>query len=340
MGFSVAVVGIGAVGQTMLRVLRERRFPADKVKVLARRERTETVDGIDYAVRSVGEAEFDEVDIALFAGTEGVGGASETFAPAAVARGCFVIDNSSAFRMFPNVPLVVPEVNFHAIGPEQRHIANPNCSTIQMVVALAPLHRVARIRRIVVSTYQSVSGTGLAAVDELMAQAKAVVNGQEPPAPSVYKKRIAFNCIPHIDAFLPDGSTKEEQKMVRETRKILEDETIQISATTVRVPVYCGHAESVNVEFASALPAARAREILSGAPGVVVVDDPAVPDYPTPILAAGTDETYVGRIRDDHTVAHGINLWVVADNVRKGAATNAVQIAEKAIEAGLVTPKA
>lgn len=340
MGFSVAVVGIGAVGQTMLRVLRERGFPADRVKVLARRERTETVDGVDYPVRAISEAEFDDVDIALFAGTEGVGGASETFAPAAVARGCFVVDNSSAFRMFPNVPLVVPEVNFHAIGPEHRHIANPNCSTIQMVVALAPLHRIARIRRIVVSTYQSVSGTGLAAIDELMAQAKAVVNGEEPPPPSVYKKRIAFNCIPHIDAFLPDGYTKEEQKMVRETRKILEDETIQVSATTVRVPVYAGHAESVNVEFAAPMPAARARETLRSAPGVTVIDDPSAPDYPTPVLAAGTDQTYVGRIRDDLTVAHGLNLWIVADNVRKGAATNAIQIAERAAEAGLVTPKA
>jgi len=241
--------------------------------------------------------------------------------------------------MDPDVPLVVPEVNADDIKWHKGIIANPNCSTIQMVVVLKPIHDAAKIERIVVSTYQAVSGAGIKALTEMRDQITAVLENREPVC-KVFPHPIAFNCIPHIDAFLPDGYTKEEQKMVRETRKILEDETIQVSATTVRVPVYAGHAESVNVEFASPMPATRAREILSGAPGVIVIDDPSVPDYPTPVLAAGTDETYVGRIRDDLTVAHGLNLWVVADNVRKGAATNAVQIAERAIEAGLVTPKA
>jgi len=327
MGFSVAVVGIGAVGQAMLRVLRERRFPVDRVKVLARRERTETVDGVDYPVRAISETEFDDVDIALFAGTEGVGGASETFAPAAVARGCFVVDNSSAFRMFPNVPLVVPEVNLHAIGPDHRHIANPNCSTIQMVVALKPIHDAARIKRIVVSTYQSVSGTGKKAMDELIDQTRALLSFKEPVA-KVYPYQIAFNCLPQIDIFLDNGYTKEEMKMVWETKKIFGDDSIAVTATTVRVPVLRAHSESVNIETERKITAAEVRDLLRKAPGVVVVDDPAKREYPLAIHAAGKDATYVGRIREDESIPNGINLWVVSDNLRKGAALNAIQIAE------------
>jgi len=339
-GFRVAVVGIGAVGQTMLRVLRERKFPADSVKVLARTARKQVVDGHEYEVREVNEAEFADVDIALFAGSEGVGGASETYAPGAAARGVYVVDNAGAFRMYPNVPLVVPEVNFDAATAEHRHIANPNCSTIQMVVALAPLHRVARIKRIVVSTYQSVSGRSLSAVEECGKQSRAVLDGQEPEVDtSIIARQIGFNCVPHIDAFLPDGYTKEEQKMVRETRKILGDDTIQVSPTTVRVPALFAHAESINVEFKQRITAAEAREILSKAPGVIVMDDPANAVYPTQIDAQGRDETFVGRIREDSTVDNGLNLWVVADNLRKGAATNAIQIAEMAIQAGFIQPK-
>ncbi len=254
---------------------------------------------------------------------------SQEFAPIAAARGCVVIDNTSAFRMEPDIPLVVPEVNGHAIKDYKKRgiIANPNCSTIQMVVALKPLHDAARIKRIVVSTYQAVSGTGKKAIHELETQVRALFGNQEIEK-KVYPHQIAFNCLPHIDVFLANGYTKEEMKMVNETKKIMEDETIEVTATTVRVPVFYGHSESVNVEFEKELTPEAARKLLASAPGVKVVDDPKKNEYPLAIYAAGKDETFVGRIRKDESIRHGLNLWIVADNIRKGAALNAVQIAE------------
>jgi aspartate-semialdehyde dehydrogenase len=240
-----------------------------------------------------------------------------------------VVDNSSAFRMDPEIPLVVPEVNPHAVAQYKKRgiIANPNCSTIQMVVALKPIHDAVRIKRIVVSTYQAVSGTGLKAIDELLVQTRALLNSQEIQK-KVYPHQIAFNCLPHIDVFLDNGYTKEEMKMVNETRKIMEDPTIRVTATTVRVPVVHSHSESVNIETEKKITPQEVRDILSKAPGVKVVDNPALNEYPLAIHAAGRDETFVGRIREDESIPNGINLWVVSDNVRKGAALNAVQIAE------------
>ncbi|MBU2602012.1 MAG: aspartate-semialdehyde dehydrogenase, partial [Actinobacteria bacterium] len=248
---------------------------------------------------------------------------------------CVVIDNSSAWRMDPGVPLIVPEVNPGAARDHRGIIANPNCSTIQMVVALKPLHDVARVTRVVVSTYQAVSGTGTEAISELVRQSDELLEGMTPQV-EVYPHQIAFNCLPHIDIFLDDGSTKEEQKMADETKKIMGDDTIEVTATCVRVPVENGHSEAVNVEFAGEMPPARARELLASAPGVIVLDDPSLGMYPMPIMASGTDPVYVGRIRRDPTVPHGLNLWVVADNLRKGAALNAVQIAELLVEQQLV----
>jgi aspartate-semialdehyde dehydrogenase len=268
------------------------------------------------------------VDLALFsAGTD----VSREYAPIAAKAGTVVIDNSAAWRMDKEVPLVVPEVNPHDAARHKGIIANPNCSTIQMVVALKPLHDAARIRRVVVTTFQSVSGTGKEAMDELMDECKDLLSFKE-PTPKVYPYQIAFNCLPHIDDFLPSGYTKEEMKMLNETRKIMGDSTIQVTATTVRVPVYVGHSESVNIETDKKLSANEARAILSTAPGVLVYDDPAHKIYPMPLDAAGKDEVYVGRIREDESVKNGLNLWVVADNLRKGAALNAVQIAELLIK--------
>jgi aspartate-semialdehyde dehydrogenase len=264
------------------------------------------------------------VDIALFsAGAE----LSREFAPIAVKAGAVVIDNSAAWRMAPEVPLVVPEVNAHDIQRHKGIIANPNCSTIQMVVALKPLHDQARIKRIVVTTFQSVSGTGKDAMDELMEECQDLLSFK-PASPKVYPYQIAFNCLPQIDDFLPSGYTKEEMKMVHETRKIMGDQSIQVTATTVRVPVYVGHSEAVNIETERKLSANDARAILSTAPGVLLYDDPAHKIYPMPLEVAGKDEVYVGRVREDESIANGLNLWVVADNLRKGAALNAVQIAE------------
>jgi aspartate-semialdehyde dehydrogenase len=247
----------------------------------------------------------------------------------AAAAGAVCIDNSSAWRMDPEVPLVVPEVNPDAIGlySHKGIVANPNCSTIQLVVALKPLHDVATLRRIVVSTYQSVSGTGQKAIDELRIQTGELLNGR-PAEAKVYPHQIAFNCLPQIDAFLENGYTREELKLVNETRKILGDDTLRVTATTVRVPVFYGHSESVNIETAQKLTAAEARELIARAPGCRLLDDPAQGLYPMPIEAAGQDAVLVGRIREDDTVANGLNLWLCADNLRKGAATNAVQIAE------------
>ena len=328
--FNVAVAGAtGAVGNQMIACLEEMKFPVKHLKLLATAKsagRKLSFHGQEIVVEELTETAFKGVDIAIFS----AGGAtSEQFAPLAAKEGCVVVDNSSAWRMDPDVPLVVPEVNPHAVSGYTRKwiIANPNCSTIQMVVALAPLHRKFGIKRIVVSTYQAVSGTGKKAIDELRDQTRAILDSQE-PSPQVYPHRIAFNCLPHIDVFLENGYTKEEMKMVNETRKILEDDTIQVTATTVRVPVFFGHSESVNVETKEPIPPEEVRRLLESAPGVTVVDNPAQNQYPMAIDAAGKDDTFVGRIRADESVANGVNLWVVSDNIRKGAATNAVQIAQ------------
>jgi aspartate-semialdehyde dehydrogenase len=279
---------------------------------------------MDVPVQELTRESFGGVDIALFSAGSDV---SREYAPMAVKAGALVIDNSAAWRMEPTVPLVVPEVNPADAARHQGIIANPNCSTIQMVVALKPLHDAAKITRIVVTTFQSVSGTGKDAMDELLAECKALLSFKE-PEPKVYPYQIAFNCLPQIDDFLPTGYTKEEMKMVHETRKIMGDQTIRVTATTVRVPVYVGHSESVNIETERKLTANEARAVLASAPGVQVYDDPNHKLYPMPLDVAGKDDVYVGRIREDESTAHGLNLWVVADNLRKGAALNAVQIAE------------
>ncbi|MCU0580118.1 MAG: aspartate-semialdehyde dehydrogenase [Desulfobacterota bacterium] len=330
--WNVAVAGAtGAVGNQMIQCLEERNFPIKNLKLLASARsvgKTLNFKGTPYAVEEMTEQSFAGVDIALFSA-----GASTSlkFAPAAVQAGAVVVDNSSAYRMEPHIPLVVPEVNPHQIVSTPGIIANPNCSTIQMVVALKPIHDRARITRIVVSTYQAVSGTGQKAVMELQGQIKDLLAGKEPEI-KVYPYQIAYNCLPHIDVFLDNDYTKEEMKMVHETRKILEDDSIRVAATTVRVPVYYGHSEAVHVETESKITAREVRDLLREAPGVVVVDDVAAKQYPMPLMAAGKDEVFVGRIREDISTDKGIVLWVVADNIRKGAATNAVQIAEKVIE--------
>ncbi|MGC8972181.1 MAG: aspartate-semialdehyde dehydrogenase, partial [bacterium] len=255
--------------------------------------------------------------------------------PYAVKAGAVVIDNSNAFRMEPDVPLVVPEVNEEKIKEHKGIIANPNCSTIQMVVALAPLHRRFKIKRIVVSTYQSVSGTGREAVEELWEETKSILEGKS-IAPKVYPHQIAFNLLPHIDIFYPNGFSKEEMKMLNETRKILDDPSIKVCATTVRVPVFRAHSESVNIETELPITPDEVREILSKSPGVVVVDKPEEAIYPMPIMAEGRDEVFVGRIRKDESVENGIAMWIVSDNIRKGAALNAVQIAESLVKLGLI----
>jgi aspartate-semialdehyde dehydrogenase len=283
-----------------------------------------TFEGNEVLIEVLTKDSFAGVDIALFsAGAE----LSREFAPIAVKAGAVVIDNSAAWRMAPEVPLVVPEVNAHDIQRHKGIIANPNCSTIQMVVALKPLHDQARIKRIVVTTFQSVSGTGKEAMDELMAECQDLLSFKE-ASPKVYPYQIAFNCLPQIDDFLPSGYTKEEMKMVHETRKIMGDQSIHVTATTVRVPVYVGHSEAINIETEQKVSANEARALLSTAPGVLLYDDPAHKIYPMPLEVAGKDEVYVGRIREDESIANGLNLWVVADNLRKGAALNAVQIAE------------
>ncbi|HPU29241.1 MAG TPA: aspartate-semialdehyde dehydrogenase [Syntrophorhabdaceae bacterium] len=332
--YNVAVAGAtGAVGNEMIEILEERNFPVKNLKLLASSRsvgKTITFKGEEIKVEELKEDSFKGIDIGLFS----PGGAvSMKFAPIAAASGCVVIDNTSAFRMEPDIPLVVPEVNEHAIAGYKNRgiISNPNCSTIQMVVVLKPLHDYAKIKRIVVSTYQAVSGTGKKAIYELEQQVLAIYNNKEIEK-KVYPHQIAFNCLPHIDSFLENGYTKEEMKMVNETKKIMEDPNIQVTATTVRVPVFYGHSESVNVEFENEITSEKARELLEKAPGVKVVDDPTKNLYPLAIYAAGKDETFVGRIRKDETVKYGLNMWIVADNIRKGAALNAVQIAEVLIK--------
>jgi len=326
--FRVAVVGAtGAVGNLMIQVLEERSFPVGELKLLASaRSIGKSLQYKDrmLPVEELTEKSFQGVQLALFSAGSSV---SRKFAPIAAEAGCVVVDNSSAFRMDPRIPLVVPEVNAHALGDHPTIIANPNCSTIQMVVALKPIQDAVGIRRIVVTTFQAVSGTGKRAIEELRRQVADLGEGREVTR-EVYPHQIAFNCFPHIGAFLDNGFTEEEMKMVNETRKIFEDPEIQVCATTVRVPVYFGHSESVNIETRAPISAERVREILSGAPGVIVVDDPGQHRYPVPLQAAGTDDTLVGRIRMDPSVENGLAMWVVADNIRKGAASNAVQIAE------------
>ncbi|HEU0071706.1 MAG TPA: aspartate-semialdehyde dehydrogenase [Alphaproteobacteria bacterium] len=337
MGYKVAVVGAtGNVGREMLATLAERNFPADEVVALASSK--STGKKVSYGetktltVKDVATYDFAGTDIALFSAG---GKVAEVHGPRAAKAGCVVIDNSSFWRMDPDVPLVVPEVNPQAIaGYGKRNIiANPNCSTIQMVVALKPLHDIATIKRVVVATYQSTSGAGKEAMDELFTQTRGVfVN--DPIKKEKFTKQIAFNVIPHIDVFLDDGYTKEEWKMTVETKKIL-DPKIKVTATCVRVPVFISHAEAVNIEFERPITVEQARSALRNAPGVAVVDHRANEGYVTPVEAAGEDLTYVSRIREDATVENGLSIWVVADNLRKGAALNAVQIAEELIKTHL-----
>ena len=326
--FNVAVAGAtGAVGNEMISLLEERDFPVGNLKLLASERskgRKIKFRGEEISVEVLNKNSFKDVDYALFSA-----GASRSleFCPAAAESGAVAIDNSSAFRMDPDVPLVVPEVNPDAAFKNKGIIANPNCSTIQMVVAMKPLHDYAKIKRVVVSTYQSVSGAGRRAMDELAEQSKNILNMKEIKAEK-FPYQIAFNCLPHIDVFLENGYTKEEIKMVNETKKIMEDDSIAITATTVRVPVFLSHSESVNIEFEKDISVEKARNLLENFPGIVVVDNVGNLEYPIAIHAAGKNEVFVGRIRKDITVKSGLDIWVVADNLRKGAATNAVQIAE------------
>ena len=328
---SVAIVGAtGLVGQEFIRILEERRFPMTSVELYASdRSHGKKIRFRDdeLEVKETTPNSFAGIDIALFSAGADI---SRRFSPIAAKTGAVVVDNSAAYRMEPEVPLVVPEVNPEDIEKHHGIIANPNCSTIQMVVALFPLHRANPIKRVTVATYQSVSGTGSAAIDELTTQSRLVLEGRE-TKPQVYPWQIAFNVLPEIDAFLEDGYTKEERKMAEETRKIMHAPDIAVSATCVRVPVVAGHSEAVQVEFAHPMSAEEARQILSDAPGVKLMDDPDRRLYPHPLVVAGQDDVYVGRIRKDASHANGLALWIVGDNLRKGAALNAVQIAERLV---------
>ena len=336
--YNVAILGAtGAVGQEFLNLIEERNFPFAELKLLAsKRSAGKKIQfmGKEYTVEEATDASFEGVDIALFAG----GAASKTFAPAAVKAGAVVIDNSSAFRMDPEVPLVVPEVNPEAIASHKGIIANPNCSTIIMVMALKPLYDVSKIKRIVVSTYQAVSGGGKEAMAELEEQVKAINEGREvvanilPGASLAKHYQIAFNLIPQIDVFKDNLYTKEEMKMIDETKKIMSDDSLRITATTVRVPVYRSHAESVNVEFEDEVSVEKAREVLAAFPGVTLTDNPDEQVYPMPLETSGKDDVEVGRIRKDYSIDNGLNFWVCGDQIRKGAALNALQIAEYMIE--------
>jgi len=327
---NIAVAGAtGAVGNQMIRCLEEMDFPVKSIKLLASRRsvgRELRFKGDLIPVEELREDSFKGVDIALFSAG---GGISTRFAPLAAADGCVVVDNSSTWRMDPDVPLVVPEVNPAAIAgyTTKGIIANPNCSTIQMLVAIHPIHQKYKIKRIVVSTYQAVSGTGKKAIDELFDQTRAMINFIDYKQ-EVYPHRIAFNCLPHIDVFQDNGYTKEEMKMVNETRKILEDDSIGVTATTVRVPVFYSHSESINIETEAPISAKEVKTLLGTTAGIKVLDDPGNNVYPLATDAAGQDLTLVGRIRNDESIPNGINMWVVADNIRKGAATNTVQIAQ------------
>jgi aspartate-semialdehyde dehydrogenase len=341
--YNVGVVGAtGLVGREMVRMLEKRNFPVANLRLLAsQRSRGKTLKfkGKQIVVEELNPSSFKvsppqekpslsgRLDIALFSAG---GSISREYAPLAAQEGIFVIDNSSAWRMDPEVPLVVPEINSHTLSKDKKIIANPNCSTIQMVVVLAPLHRKARIKRIVVSTYQAVSGAGQKAVLELEEQVSAIASGKK-VKPMVFPHQIAYNCIPQIDVFLENGYTKEEMKMVNETKKIMEDDSIAITATCVRVPVFRGHSEAVNIETERKITPQEARQILNKAEGIVVVDDISKLKYPLPTKAADSDETFVGRIREDQSIPNGLNMWIVSDNLLKGAALNAVQIGEELI---------
>ena len=335
MTYTVAVVGAtGAVGEQMLEILERRDYPVERLIPLASARstgKTVTFRGRAYPVQELTAQSFAGVDLALFSAGASV---SRDFAPAAAAAGAWVVDNTSYFRMQEDIPLVVPEVNpGHLAGATRRIIANPNCSTIQMVVALAPIQRAAGLKRVVVSTYQAVSGAGRRAMEELEEQARAFAAGTPTPTPEAFPHPILFECLPHIGAFLESGDTVEEVKMVEETRKIFDLPNLPVTATTVRVPVLVGHSEAVNVETEDPLSAAQARTLLANQPGVTLLDDPARGRYPLARAAAGTDPVYVGRVRQDTSVPHGLNMWIVADNLRKGAALNAVQIAELLLDA-------
>lgn len=332
----VAVVGAtGAVGREMLKTLHDRGFPASKVLAFASAKSAGDLVPFgddELEVHELKEDSFDGVDLAIFS----AGGATSTkFAPHAVKSGCTVVDNSAAWRMDPRCPLVVPEVNPDALENHKGIIANPNCSTIQMVVVLKPIKDAAGLERVVVSTYQAVSGTGRKGMDELERQVRDLFNGRDPEN-NVYPCQIAFNILPHIDIFMDNDYTKEEMKMVNETVKILDDPSVKVTATCARVPVFFSHAESVNVQTAKHLSARDCRALLSQAPSIAVLDNPREGIYPTPLACGGTDEVFVGRIRDDESIENGLNMWIVADNVRKGAALNAVQIAEELLKRDLL----
>ncbi|MDR4505978.1 MAG: aspartate-semialdehyde dehydrogenase [Candidatus Scalindua sp.] len=336
MGVNLAVVGVtGAVGTEMLKVLERRNFPVDTLRPLA--SRRSAGKGILFRekkleVQELREDSFEGIDIALFSAG---GTISRKFVPHAVESNCVVIDNTSAFRMDDDVPLVVPEVNSDKIADHNGVIANPNCSTIQLVLVLKPLHDAVKIKRVVVSTYQAVSGAGLVAIEELKNETEFLLNTRGAYERNVFPHQIAFNILPQIpqsNAFMPNGYTEEEMKMIKETRKILDDSSFRITTTTVRVPVFRCHSESVNIETRSKISAHEARIILSKAEGLIVLDDPTRQLYPLASSAAGKDETFVGRIREDESVENGLNLWIVSDNLLKGAALNAVQIAEKLLD--------
>lgn len=327
-GYHVAIVGAtGAVGRELLCILEERKFPVAKLSLLASArsvDRRLAFAGEELPVQELATDAFEGVDVALFSVSASV---SKTFAPSAVRAGAIVIDDSSAFRMDPHAPLVVTEVNPHTLTRHQGIIAHPNCSTIPLVMILKPLHQRACVKRVVLATYQSVSGHGARAMEELDQQTRAVIAGQSPGI-AVLPQQIAFNCLPHIDAFGDLGYTGEEWKILKETHKILEDPSIAVSATAVRVPVYRCHSEVVNVEMEQKVSAQEARELLARTPGVMVIDDPEKAQYPMPITCAGRDEVFVGRVREDPSHERALNMWLVSDNLRKGAALNMIQIME------------
>lgn len=354
MALRVTVVGVGPVGEQIVSILRERKFPMDwPPRVCATKARRETLAREGFDVEETCEDSFKGADVVFFAGREGAKGASVQWGSIAQEAGAICIDNGADFRLDPQVPLVVPEVNVDVVTPKTCFIASPNCSTTQMVVVLHPLHQVARIRRAVVSTYQSVSGWGLRAQEELLNQAPLALQSLDdiPFDPTVFAHPIAFNYIPHIDKFLEDGYTREEHKMILETHKIMGDDTLRISPTTVRVAVFVGHGESINIETEVKLSAAEAREILSEAPGIVVIDDPVEENprndllersYPTALDVQRPeyrDMVLVGRIREDPTIENGLNLWCVMDNLRKGAALNVIQIAEELVARNILHPQ-